>query len=180
MSSCQRVTSGRMILVRARVIMVAFIAVVALGVISLLAMVLDPVVCIPITNDIPKVLSTLTALIQREQYSTGRVPMRALVMVGVLTSPPSSLVKGRVYRCSDIKHCMEVLYLRGYLLAILRKQGCELIHNDPGGQIIMCMHAVNLLTLPLNPAYFFVEHRRLIPESVMTYQTLSVELGVVP
>jgi hypothetical protein len=101
-------------------------------------------------------------------------------MVGVLTSPPASLVKGWVRHCSGIKHCMEVLDLHAYLLAIHRQQGRELIDDDLGGQSIVCSCAVNLLTLPLDLTDFFMKRLRPIPESVMACRTLLVELGVVP
>jgi hypothetical protein len=101
-------------------------------------------------------------------------------MVGVLTSPPASLVKGWVCHCSGVKHCMEVLDLRVYLLAIHRQQGHELIDDDLGGQSIVCSRAVNLLTLPLDLTDFFMKLLRSIPESVMACRTLSVELGVMP
>jgi hypothetical protein len=39
---------------------------------------------------------------------------------------------------------------------------------------------INLLALPLDPADFFVKHPRPIPELFLAYQTLPVELGVVP
>jgi hypothetical protein len=87
-------------------------------------------------------------------------------MVGVLTSPPVSSVMGQVRHCGSVKHCMEELDLCIYFLAILRQQGCELIDDDPRGQGIVCRRAVNLLALPLDLADFFVEHPRLIPESL--------------
>jgi hypothetical protein len=144
--------------------------------------IIDPVACVPGMNDIPKVLSipTLATLIWRETYAAGRIPARALAMVGVLTSPPASLVKSQVCHYNSVEHCMEALDLHVYLLAILIQQGCELIDDDPRGQSIVCRPGLNLLALPHDLADFFMECSRPISESVMACQTLPVELGVVP
>jgi hypothetical protein len=40
-------------------------------------------------------------------------------MVGVLTSPPITMVKGRVCHCDRIKRCMETLDLCVYLFVVL-------------------------------------------------------------
>jgi hypothetical protein len=65
---------------------------------------------------------------------------------------------------------MKVLDLQIYLLIVLRQQGHEKIDYDPRGQSIVCRCAVDLLTLPLDPAHFFVKRLRPIPESIMIYQ----------
>jgi hypothetical protein len=52
-----------------------------------------------------------------------------------------------------------------------------MIDYDPRGQNIVCTHAVNLLTLPLDPANFIVKHPRPIPESVTAHQMLRLNLG---
>jgi hypothetical protein len=164
------------------VIIVPLIVVLTLGAISVLATVLDHITSIPSTKDVSKVLSNpdLATLIQGERYATGRVPTLDLAIVEVLTSPPASLVKGWVHHYSGAKHCIEVLDLCVYLLVVLRQQERELINYDSGGQSIVCKRAVNLLTLPLDPAGLFLKRLRPILESVMTCWTLPVERGVCP
>jgi hypothetical protein len=100
-------------------------------------------------------------------------------MVRVLTSPFISSVKAWVHHGGCVKHCIDVLDMCDYLLAVLRQQGCELIDDDPGGQGVVCRRAVNLLTLPLNLVEFFVECPRSVPESLSTRRSLPVEHGVV-
>jgi hypothetical protein len=90
-------------------------------------------------------------------------------MVGILTSPPVSLMKAWVCHGGRVKYCIEVLDLCSYLLTDLKQQGCELIDDDPQGQGVVCKRTVNLLTLPLDPAEFFVEHPRSIPKSFLTH-----------
>jgi hypothetical protein len=163
-------------------VIVPLIMMLTFGVISILAMVHDPVVSVPSTKDIMKVLSTLTlvVLIRGEQYVVGRVLPWALVIVEVLTSPHASFLKHWVHHCGGVKHCIEALDLCIYLRVVLRQQGHELIDYDLRGQSIVSRHAVDLLGLPLDLADFIVKHPRPIPELVMACRTLQVELEVVP
>jgi hypothetical protein len=101
-------------------------------------------------------------------------------MIGVLSTPPVSSLKDLVHHCSNVKHSTVLLDLCVNLITVLRKQGHELIEDEPGGQGIVCLRAVNLLALPLNPADFLVKHPRPIPESFLASLMLPIERGVVP
>jgi hypothetical protein len=61
------------------IIIVPLVVVLAIGVISVLVMILDTAASILGTEDVPEILTTLilVALIQGERYATGRVPTRA-------------------------------------------------------------------------------------------------------
>jgi hypothetical protein len=164
------------------VIIVPFVAAFTLSAISFLMMILNAVASVSGMNDVPRVLFSLTLsrLIQRRRYTSGHVLTRALAMVRVWSLPPPSLVMRWVFHCSSMKHCIEALDLCAYLLVILMKKRSELIDCDPGGQSIVCSHAVNLLSLPLDLIESFVEHLRPILESFLVDRKLLVKLGVVP
>jgi hypothetical protein len=59
-SSRWRTTLVRLVIVRAMIIIVPLLLAFALGAIPLLMTVLNPVACVPDTDDVSKVLSTLT------------------------------------------------------------------------------------------------------------------------
>jgi hypothetical protein len=93
-ASSQRMTSGGLVIVGTMEIIVPLIVVLAIGMISILATILNPVASIHSMKKVLKDFSTLTLvmLIQRERSATSRVPSQALAMVGVLTSLPASWV----------------------------------------------------------------------------------------
>jgi hypothetical protein len=87
-------------------------------------------------------------------------------MVGILTSPPVPMVKGRVRHCGRVKHCIKTIDLYIYLFTVLRQQRSELVNDHPGGQGIVGRRSVDLLAMPLDPTKFFMKHLRVIPESL--------------
>jgi hypothetical protein len=85
-------------------------------------------------------------------------------MVRILTSPTVPMVKGQVRHCGHVKHCMEMLNLCIYLLAVLRQQRSELVDDHLGGQGTVARRAIDLLALPVNPTGFLVKHPRVVLE----------------
>jgi hypothetical protein len=75
---------------------------------------------------------------------------------------------------------METFDLRVYLLTVFWQQGHKLVDDHPGGQGIVCRRAVNLPTLPLDPAEYLMDRLRPVLEPFPACSALSVELGVVP
>jgi hypothetical protein len=99
-------------------------------------------------------------------------------MVGILTSPPVPMVKGRVRHCGRVKHCIKTIDLYIYLFTVLRQQRSELVNDHPVGQGIVGRRSVDLLAMPLDPTKFFMKHLRVIPESLPP--VVPVVLGVMP
>jgi hypothetical protein len=66
--SSRRTTTGKLVIIGVMEIIVPLVAVLTVGVVSVLVTVLDLVACIPCMKNIPNVFSTLTlaALIRRE------------------------------------------------------------------------------------------------------------------
>jgi hypothetical protein len=75
---------------------------------------------------------------------------------------------------------MEAFDLCIYLLIVFRQQWHELFDDHHGGQDNVCLCAVNLLALPLDPTEFLTDHLRPVPEPFSAGRVLSVELWVVP
>jgi hypothetical protein len=92
------------------------------------------------------------AVLTRRWYVVGQVPLWVLAMLGVLTSPLVSSVKGQVHHCGSIKHWMKVLDKCIYFLIVRRYLVHELIDDEPG-----CHGVKHLLGLALDLANFFME-----------------------
>jgi hypothetical protein len=109
------------VVIRAIVIIVLFLAPFTLGAASFLMPILDPIVSISIADDIMQVsfISTLVVLLWWSD-AAGRVPVWAWAVVRILTPPPISVLEGWVLNDSHVQHGSEVLDLRVDLLAVLK------------------------------------------------------------
>jgi hypothetical protein len=118
------------IVIRAIVIIVPFLTLFTLNKISFLALILNPVVCFSVADDITQVsfIPTLVALL-RWSDAASRVPVWNQVVVKVLTPPSVSLLGGGVLNDSRIQHGLEALDLRADLLIVLRQLGCQLVND---------------------------------------------------
>jgi hypothetical protein len=101
-------------------------------------------------------------------------------MVGVLTSPPASLVKGWVCHCSGVKHRVKLLDLQVYIFTVFGQQRHKLVDYDSGDQRVVCRRAVDLLALSLDLAKFLMKRLGPISEPLSARWETSIEHGVVP
>jgi hypothetical protein len=139
-------------------ITVPFLAPFALGAVSFLASIFNPVTCISVANDVTQVSPvSIPAALLRWSDVASRVPVCAWAVVMVLTLPSVSTHRGWVLNDSCIQHGLEALDLRVDLLVVFRQQGCQLVDDHPQSQSIVRRRAVDPFSLVLDPADFLAD-----------------------
>jgi hypothetical protein len=93
-----------------------------------------PVPCISIADDIAQVLvisvsSSVTFL--RWSETTGRVPVRTLSVVRVLTPHSVVVLENQIHHDRYVQHCLEALNMRVEFFIVLGQVGCEFIDDHP-------------------------------------------------
>jgi hypothetical protein len=131
-SSFRGMVSVRLIVEGTIIVITHFIAAFMLNVVSLLASVFNPLMCIFVMDNVAQihVVSLSTALLWGS-VTAGRVPAWALAVVRILTPSSNSMLNGWVNHSSCIQHCLEVFDLCIYLLDVFRQQGGNLINDHP-------------------------------------------------
>jgi hypothetical protein len=104
------------------IIIVPLIVSFLFDVISLLTPVFNSVACISTMNNavqVPGIPVPSSAVFLRGREIAGRVPMRALMVVGVLTPHSVFTLKDQVHHGSCIQHCLKALNLRVDFFVVL-------------------------------------------------------------
>jgi hypothetical protein len=146
--SIWRMLSVGLVVVGAIEIAVPFITPLVLSVVSFLAPVFNLVACIFDSNHVMQVSAiSIPTMLLWWSDATGRVHVRARLVVRVLTPPSFSTHRGQVLNDSCIQHGLEALDLCVDLLVVFRQQGYQLVEDHPQGQGIVCRCAEDLLPL---------------------------------
>jgi hypothetical protein len=150
--------SMRLVIEGTIIIIVPLVTSFLLDALTLLVLVVNPVVCIYVTDDIAHVsVIPITPSVTLLQWSetVGRVPTRTLPMVNLMTPCFAIAVKDWVKHDCCIQHCLEVLYMCIDFFMVFRQVVCELVDEHSRGQGIVSQRVVDLLlSLVLDLANF--------------------------
>jgi hypothetical protein len=116
------------------IVIVPLITSFLLNALTLLAPVVNPIVCISTTDDIAQIsvipIPPSAAFLQLSE-TVDRVPTWTLSVVKIVTPYFTVTVEDRVNHGCYVQHRLEALYMRIDFFIVFRQVGCELVDEHP-------------------------------------------------